>query len=52
MKSYASKKDLREMMVQMQKEFPLFGKIGRLALNPVAFACAWVVVCFNRWRKH
>jgi len=49
-KSFASKKQLKDMLKQLGHEFPLLGSIGRLALNPIAFASAGIVAAFTIWK--
>lgn len=49
-KTFTSKKQLKDMVKQVGKEFPILGQLGRLALNPIAFTTASIVAGFQIWK--
>lgn len=50
-KTFASNKDLKEMVKQLGHEFPVLGSFGRLALNPIAAVTASITAAFLIWNK-
>lgn len=48
--AFTSKKQLKDMLKQLQHEFPLLGSVGRLALNPIAFTAAAIVASFQLFK--
>jgi hypothetical protein len=50
-KTFASKKQLKDILKQIGHEFPILGSLGRLAINPIALAAAGCVAAFTLWRK-
>ena len=45
-KTFTSKKQLKDMVIQLGQEFPMLGQLGRLALNPIVLATAAVTSAF------
>lgn len=50
-KNFASHKQLKDMMREVGREFPLLGRAGMLAINPIAFSAAALTSAFLIARK-
>jgi len=50
-KTFTSKHQLKDMVKELGKEFPILGQVGRLALNPIAFTTAAITGAFFTWNQ-
>src|SRR5689334_20158576 len=48
-KAFTSKTQLKEIVDQLGKDFPLLGTIGGAALSPIAFASTGIASAFALW---
>lgn len=49
-KTFASKKQLKDMVKQLGHEFPILGQLGRLALNPIVLVTTGITAAFQIWK--
>lgn len=51
-RTFASKKQLKDLLREVGREFPLLGRAGMLAINPIAFSAAALTGAFVIFKKN